>query len=314
MMLRKRCSASVPATLPDGAPNPLYCRRSPRCEHPWHYDFRINRRRYRASTESADKQRARDIEAKERARILDGRHGIRRQPDITFRQFGSIYLRDHSELNKRSAERDRRIIELLNRTFGGLVLHEITAHRIEQWKRERLAGKWRAHGQTSAANPVKPGTVNRELDCLKSILSKAVEWGKLLESPGRRVQRLKVDNRRTRILSDGEQTRLITACPGKLRALVALALITGARIGELLALQWEHVTDRELVFMKTKSGRSRRLPISPSMSAVLTALPRVPYHACVFTNPKTGAAYTANGLRHIFDRAVERAAIRRPRT
>lgn len=56
---------------------------------------------------------------------------------------------------------------VLNRYFGGVLLHELTAHRIEQFKRERLAGRWRACGQKSAAKPVRPATVNRELDTLR---------------------------------------------------------------------------------------------------------------------------------------------------
>jgi hypothetical protein len=64
----------------------------------------IARCRYRASTETHDKHQAQDIEARERARILDGRHGIRRQPDITFKQFAEIYLRDHADLHSRSAK------------------------------------------------------------------------------------------------------------------------------------------------------------------------------------------------------------------
>ena len=83
MSLRKRCSKSEPATLRDGSANPLHCPISPRCDHYWFYDFRVNGRRYRNTTETADKHKARDIEAKERSRILDGKHGIRRQPDIT---------------------------------------------------------------------------------------------------------------------------------------------------------------------------------------------------------------------------------------
>jgi hypothetical protein len=129
--LRKRCSKSEPATLRDGSANALHCQPSPRCEHHWFYDFRVNGRRYRNTTETADKQKARDIEAKERSRILDGKHGIRRQPDITFRAFADIYLRDHADLHKRSADRDREILKTLNRAFGSLILHEITAHRIE---------------------------------------------------------------------------------------------------------------------------------------------------------------------------------------
>src|SRR5688572_27690097 len=258
MSLRKRCSRDVPPIV-IGQPNPLYCATSPRCEHYWHYDVRVNRRRYRASTETADKQKAKDIEAKERTRILEGRHGIRRQPDITFRKFAETFQKDHSDLHKRSAERDRYIVNILNRWFGPMLLHEITAHRIEQFKRERLTGKWRGHGTKGAAKPIRPATVNRELDGLRAILNKAVEWGKLIESPARNVRRLKVDNRRTRILTDDEQRAILVACPRKLRAIVTLALITGARIGELLALRWEDCQDGFLTFWETKNGKVRRI-------------------------------------------------------
>jgi integrase len=306
MALRKRCGEQ-PRTLPGGAENPFYCGTSPRCEHHWHYDFQMNGRRYRASTETSDKHKARDIEAKERSRILDGRHGIRRQPDITFRQFTETYLRDHSALHKRDkGARDREIIALLNRTFGPLILHEITAHRIEQWKRERLEGRWTAHRQKRRPKPVKPATVNRELDTLRGILSKAVEWGKLHESPARTVRRLKVDNRRTRILTADEEIRLVNACHGKFRTMVALALLTGARRGELLTLTWENVTDTEIVFLETKNGRPRRIPLSPAIRELLKPLPRV--RPWVFTNVRTGQPYTTVGKN--FERALERAGIR----
>ncbi|MET0517086.1 MAG: tyrosine-type recombinase/integrase, partial [Nitrospiraceae bacterium] len=220
----------------------------------------MNRKRYRNTTETENKQQAKKIEAKERSRVLESRHQIRQQPDITFAQFGPIYLRDYAELHKRSVDRDREILKVLQRAFGSLILHEITAHRIEQFKRQRLAGKWRSHGQKSAAKAIKPGTVNRELDCLKGILTKAVEWGKLLDSPARGVKRLKVDNRRTRILTEAEQLALLASCPKKLGRMVRLALITGARIGELLALKWGDVSDTELLLLETKNGKSRRIP------------------------------------------------------
>jgi integrase len=108
---------------------------------------------------------------------------------------------------------------------------------------------------------VKPGTVNRELDTLKSILSEAVEWTYLVDSPARGVKRFRLQNRRTRILSADEQRRLHDACermPKKLQALLKLALITGARIGELLALRWEDCQDGSMTFWQTKNGKVRR--------------------------------------------------------
>jgi hypothetical protein len=58
MSLRKRCSKTETPALADGRSNPCYCATSPRCDHPWHYDFRVNGKRYRASTETSNKQQA----------------------------------------------------------------------------------------------------------------------------------------------------------------------------------------------------------------------------------------------------------------
>ena len=241
----------------------------------------------------------------QRARILEGRHGIRRQPDITFRQFAQIYLRDHAELHKRSVDRDRRIIVVLNGFFGSLVLHELTAHRIEHFKRNRLAGKWKAYKQKSPANRVKPATVNRELDTLKSILSKAVEWGMLRESPARGIQRLRIENQKTRILTEDEQRDLIEACAGKLGAIVTLLLITAARIGEVLTFRWDQCQGGSLSFLKTESGKAKQIPISPLIASVLASQPRT--HPWVFTNSRTGKSYTT--ISKSLTRALARAGI-----
>ena len=91
------------------------------------------------------------------------------------------------------------------------------------------------------------------------------------------------------------------------RADVRLGLITGARIGELLALRWEDVTNTDLMFLETKNGRSRRIPVNVGMKAVLDQCPRS--SEWVFTNSRTGKGYTVNGVAHIFRRALERAGI-----
>src|SRR5262249_50977131 len=98
MSLRKWCG---PNFTPE---HPLHCKDSPNCEHHWFYDFRVNRKRYRATTETANKQEAKKFEALERSRILKGRQGIREQPDITFKAFAETYVTTHAELHKRSVD------------------------------------------------------------------------------------------------------------------------------------------------------------------------------------------------------------------
>jgi integrase len=287
----------------------MHCPESPACEHHWYYDFRVNRARYRATTETSNKQEAKQIEALERSKILGARHGIRKLPDITFRAFADSYVKNYAEPNKRDkGARDREILKVLNRAFGSARLHEITGLRIEQFKRERLAGKWRGNGQKTT-RPIRPATVNRELNTLRSIFTKAIEWKKLVEHPMAEVHKLKVDNRRTRILSEAEQAALLAACRPKFRRLVQLALITGARIGELLALTWAEVSDTDLRFPETKNGKARRIPLSQSIRAVLADCPRMKAQPWVFTSTRTRRAYTVRGVTHIFRRAVKRAGL-----
>ena len=291
----------------------MHCPKSPDCPHHWYYDFRANRKRISEHDGNGQQAGRQEVRSENASRILDGRHSIREQPDITFKAFAGTYLQDYAEQRKRSVDRDREIIKVLNRAFGSLILHEITAHRIEQFKRERLAGKWRGHGHTSSAKPIKPATVNRELDTLRSVFSKAVEWGKVLAHPMRNVKRLKVDNRRTRILSEDEQDRILAASPRKLGRLVTLALMTGARIGELLELRWEDVADGYLTFMETKNGKARRIPISASMQAVFDATTkarrRTSSRTFAHTNPTPSTA-----MAHVFKRAVDRGPVSRRAT
>ena len=137
-----------------------------------------------------------------------------------------------------------------------------------------------------------------------------MEWGKLVKNLCESVRRLKIDNRRTRILTEDEQKRLLAAAPHKTRTIITLALLTGARIGELLELTWANVGDDVLRFLHTKNGKERRIPLSPSVKAVLHALPKS--GAYVFMNARTEEAYTPNGVRHVFNRAVRRAKLDRP--
>ena len=132
-----------------------------------------------------------------------------------------------------------------------------------------------------------------------------MEWGKLVDSPARQVKRLHVENRRTRILFLDEQRRLLRACSPKLSGIVALALITGTRIGELLSLRWEQCDDHGITILHTKNGKPRTIPMSPTMKAILAEQPR--NTAWVFTNPKTQKPFVA--LMPSFRRALSRAGI-----
>jgi integrase len=269
MSLHKRCSPRLPPHLRDGQPNPFYCATSPKCGHHWHYSFNVHRRRYRGTTETADKAQAKNIEARERSRILEGKHGIRRESHISFRAFVQKYRTTHLAVEKRPStqEREGHILDILDRQFGALLLREVTTFGIEQFRAKQLAAG------------LKPATVNRHLFVLSNMLRKAVDWHDLGEFPGGRIKPLKVLREgRDRILTANEQAALLRAYEigrlARVRPIIAILLITGARLGEVLTLRWADVDERTIRFFKTKNGRERRLPMTDDLRAVFAALQR----------------------------------------
>ena len=132
---------------------------------------------------------------------------------------------------------------------------------------------------------------------------------KLIASPAAEVAHLKTRNRRLRILSADEQRALLAACQGprqrKLVVLLELLLITGARLGDLLGLEWADVSDEGIGFLNTKNGKVRLVEMTPRMRALLASLPRAP--VWVFTSPRTGKRY--HNIDKVFARALERATI-----
>ena len=183
-------------------------------------------------------------------------------------------------------------LESLRSVWGSLYekeLSQILALDIERVKSSRLkAGR-------------KPATVNRDLDRIRSVLSKAVEWAFLSGHPLKSVKRVKgADSDRIRYLSDDEGRRLRKALEERemdrraqresgnawsmergrnglpawpewgytdhLMPIVILALNTGLRRGELLSLDWDHVSISGAVLTVTagsaKSGKSRHIPLN----------------------------------------------------
>jgi len=55
-----------------------------------------------------------------------------------------------------------------------------------------------------------------------------------------------------------------------------LLLITGARLGDLLGLEWADVSDDGIGFLNTKNGKVRLVEMTPRMRALFASLRRAP--------------------------------------
>ncbi len=166
---------------------------------------------------------------------------------------------------------------------------------------EGLRQRWKRAG-------MQPRSINRDVQRLQSVLSRAVEWGILTKHPLIGLKPLKADRTgRVRFLSAAEEEALRKALEtrdeglrqarirfnawrlarGKkplperegdyldhLRPLVMVALNTGLRRGELLGLTWGAVNFSGKILTVTaataKSGHTRRVPLNREALEVLT--------------------------------------------
>lgn len=215
-------------------------------------------------------------------------------------------------------------IDRIEKHFPDLLdkqMSEITAWKVEQWKR---------------AYPGKPGGANRVLSSLRGVLTKAVKAGLLDKSPMPDVKKVKEDkNRKIRALSEdqeqalrealdrreekqkAERERMIEHCRTRkreapaaytgtftdhLKPMVILTIKTGLRRGEVFNLK---VSDIDLknrwltvrgeaddTTTGSKSGQTRHIPLTDEAFAVLVAwLNQTSNKGLVFPSPKTGERF-----------------------
>jgi len=190
--------------------------------------------------------------------------------DMMFSEFGREFLDLYSKPNKRSWRRDVVSVNSLSAFFHGETLRSLTAEAVERFKAMRLT-------------QVSPPTVNRELACLRTLLNKAMDWGRLESNPAARVKKLREAPPRERILTDAETRRLLDAAAPHLRPILVVLLNTGMRKGEALGLCWDDV---DLVkgfihISDSKSGKSRNIPMNAAVFMALRELRGAPpYFLC----------------------------------
>jgi integrase len=187
----------------------------------------------------------------------------------TMAKFAEEFLKKYAEANNKPSEVQTKstILKLhLIPAFGTLRLDEVGGAEIEGYKSDKLR-------QGLAAK-----TVNNHLIVLRRLLGLAEEWGALGRVP--KVKWLKVPEAEFDFLDFEEAERLVGGAQGDWRIMIVMAIKTGLRQGELLALRWSdvdlvagHLVVRQSVtrgiVTTPKNGKSRKIPLAPSL---LTAL------------------------------------------
>jgi integrase len=263
----------------------------------WRIDFRCKGRRITRII-GPSKRQAEAEAARIKTGLLDDPQGFgRKKPNVLFEAHAKEFMELYSnEDHKRSWKRDAISIEHLSAFFKGKFLSEITSKTIEKYRLKRKA------------DGVSPSTINRELACLKTCFSKAVEWEKTETNPARTVKKFREPHSRERILTADESRRLIAAASPALRPVLIVALNTGMRRGEILSLRWKDVDFVKglILIVDSKSGKSRTVPMNALIFETLSAMRRA--EGYIFDNPETGTHVL--GIRTAFLGACRRAGIK----
>ncbi len=212
------------------------------------------------------------------------------------------YLAEETPKKKGATVETYRIRAMLDSPLALVHLTNLTQRDLRGWRDERLK-------QVSAS------TVNRDLTLLNVMLNLARrEWDVVLcDGLFHGVRRPKNPPARDRRLSAQEQVALFAACAdtrgGYLRPIVELALETGMRQSELVALEWERISlprrTIRLLEGTTKNGHGRAVPLSRRAVEVLESLaPEDKRHGRVFPN------LTTEAVKRAFIRTRERAGIK----
>jgi integrase len=159
---------------------------------------------------------------------------------------------------------------------------------------------------------------------LHHMFGKALQWqlrAKEAGNPLEGVSEPKVA-RRERLLTGGEIGTLMKTLdaaendmsePRQCVAAIRAAILTGARISELLTLRWQDIRrdEMELHLLDTKTGFSRR-PISAAALAVFDSVQRMPGVDLVFRAVNTPMAPLAyHTVENAFRRIVHKAGVQR---
>jgi integrase len=197
---------------------------------------------------------------------------------------------------KRSADREAYMLSvILRHPVTRVSLHLLTAAEIARYRDHRLA-------------LVKGDTVRRELAIVRHCIEVARnEWGFVLPSnPVQQVKMPRPGNPRQRRAQPGELEKLLKACEASrcrwLPAVIQMAVETGMRRGELLAMRWDDVDleARTVLLRNTKNGHPRTVPLSTRALNVLQDMPRC---------GPTVFAVSANALRLAWERLRRRAGV-----
>lgn len=221
----------------------------------------------------------------------DGARGVfEKKPKRDERRLSTLintWFKSHGCSLKSGEERQRALVAMAER-MGDPRAAEFNTSHFTQYRADRLAGK---HGRTAPGNgrkkgeeakPVSANTLNHELAYLRAVfneLDRLGEWKG--ENPLAKVRALKFDETEMAFLDPEQIPPLLADLDARSPAagmVTRICLATGARWSEAEGLTALQVRGGRIHFVRTKSSKSRVVPITAALQKQIKAL--LPFGDC----------------------------------
>lgn len=249
---------------------------------------------------------ARDTERK----IKLGQYSSNKAKEKTIADLIDLYIKDAVIDHHKAAKDSIRQLNYFRDTLGKYALAYITPELLLKERRKLLETPTRYNTQ------LNPATINRYFSTLSGAFRfacKNLRW--IDENPCINLLKLKSKPKERRVLSEGEDIRLLHACRQSqspyLYCIVLMALTTGARKSEILHLTWDAIDfDNRIAHIKdSKNGQPRRVGLVDSVIEELKNL----YEGRDARKPLVFASKTAFGkidIKKAWHAALKRANIK----
>lgn len=206
---------------------------------------------------------ARNVESQLDLGILAPKQSMPRLMQVVER-----YVEEVTPTKKGQSQERYRANHFRKTKLADIQLDKVTGEVVAQYRDARL-------------KEVTANTVRLELAFLSVVFEQCrKEWGLAVSNPVRQIRMPKPGKPRQRRLEAGEEDALLTACKASrayyLHSFVVLAIETGMRSGEMLAVSWANVNleKRTIYLPDSKNGSPRTVPLSTRAFNAINALPR----------------------------------------
>lgn len=226
----------------------------------------------------------------------------------------------------------RRYGEILDKhifpEFGGKELSEITAGELQLFVNKKLSG-----GNLVTGKGLSSNSVNVIITVIKQLFSKAYDLELVEKDPAYKIKRVRITERKAEAFCLSDQRRIeeyIKAARDDRYAGILLAMYTGMRIGEILALTWDDIDFvRRIVRVrktryriKTESGAYeditdepktassvREIPLAAGLISMLKTIRGAKRSKYVVAN-RRGEKMSIRSYQYIFKRIQQKLGIR----